>query len=284
MDVSTLSPLRDGWDHINVYSKGFTEVGKELSNFSHSIIDMGEYGRFHSVEAFWFWLRTLLLDRSWTTDERRKIEAIRELSGFQAKKLGKEILKDVPKEAWGVFPEEEFRDDIRTALRIKLQSKPTLASQFYLTSLPLVHYYFFGEPDNAKVVDAGHRWVVDYLEELRQELHGALAQCFVYRFHFLLGNRAEICTLTDSTKNRWDNVKLIYSLYETLTELGGTVLDDAQIEYLLTLVEPLGIYKSGKERDFLENLGCTVEGTILTVRQFTGIEMVNEQGNSIRYS
>ena len=50
-----LKPENDGIDHINVYSKGKTVLGRALSNFSYSRIRIPFLGTFLSVEAFWYW-------------------------------------------------------------------------------------------------------------------------------------------------------------------------------------------------------------------------------------
>lgn len=46
-------PKNDGIDHINVYSGGATELGRLLTNFAHTPFE-NEYGKFESVEGFWY--------------------------------------------------------------------------------------------------------------------------------------------------------------------------------------------------------------------------------------
>jgi len=48
---------KDGIDHINLYSRGHTELGQYLSNFAYTPIQT-EDGRFNSIEAYWYWLNT----------------------------------------------------------------------------------------------------------------------------------------------------------------------------------------------------------------------------------
>ena len=62
-------------EHINIYSKSESKLGRMLSNFYHSPFVLEKDGFFNSVEGYWFWLGT--------RDER-----LRKLSGFKAKKLG----------------------------------------------------------------------------------------------------------------------------------------------------------------------------------------------------
>lgn len=66
----------DGITHINVYSKGKTELGRLLSNFSHTPF----YGNdilFNSVEGWWQWFTT-----------GKEYDYLKYLYGFKAKKRG----------------------------------------------------------------------------------------------------------------------------------------------------------------------------------------------------
>ena len=51
-------PNEDGITHINICSKGKTELGRLLSNFAHTPFWLQGAGRFESVEGYWFWLGT----------------------------------------------------------------------------------------------------------------------------------------------------------------------------------------------------------------------------------
>jgi hypothetical protein len=51
-----IKPSEDGVTHINVYSRGNTELGRLLSNFAHTPFSHPEFGEFASVEGFWYWL------------------------------------------------------------------------------------------------------------------------------------------------------------------------------------------------------------------------------------
>ena len=47
----------DGIDHINIYSKGYTKLGRLLSNFTKSEFTHPIYGHFMSVEGFWYYIK-----------------------------------------------------------------------------------------------------------------------------------------------------------------------------------------------------------------------------------
>ena len=140
------NPENDGITHINVYSKGKTELGRWLSNFAFTPVYLGNYGHFASIEGYWYWLT-------------RQDERLRHLHGFAAKKLGREL------PAVKEYEDGHFKDLIESAIEVKIDSYPDKQEEFFNNTLPLDHYYVFGD----KVVDAGHRWIIDYLEEIRNE-------------------------------------------------------------------------------------------------------------------
>ena len=140
-----LDPRNDGIDHINVYSKGKTEIGRWLSNFTYAPITT-EDGKFNSIEGYWYWLST-------------KDDSLRKLSGFAAKKKGRELKG----EDW--LTSKDFKHKIRKAIHNKLCSYPNMMDIFLKTELPIVHYYVFKDK---VVVPKEGKWLMDFLEEYRE--------------------------------------------------------------------------------------------------------------------
>lgn len=70
----------DGITHINAYSKGKTKLGRMLSNMSDIGIDHPEYGKFKTLEGFYWWLKT-----------GRETDFFRTGSGFECRNLGQEL-------------------------------------------------------------------------------------------------------------------------------------------------------------------------------------------------
>lgn len=136
----------DGIDHINIYSQGKTRLGQFLSNWYRYPIILEDLGRFESIEGLWYYLLT--------GDDR-----LRNVSGFSAKQLGKSCPK-----LWNWEP-EVFQEVITRAIKTKVCGSP-FHFKFIGSTLPFDHYYVF----NGKQVDAGHKWIVDYITKLRQEL------------------------------------------------------------------------------------------------------------------
>ncbi len=140
-----MDPQEDGTTHINVYSRGNTELGRWMSNFSREPIDT-EDGPFMSIEGYWYWLGT--------NDDR-----LRNLVGYAAKQHGKSLPVVTQ------YTEDDFREKIRKAIRAKALRRPDMIQLLRSTTLPLTHYYVFG----GKVVDAGYKWILDIWEDIRKE-------------------------------------------------------------------------------------------------------------------
>jgi len=142
-------PENDGKDHINIYSKGKTELGKMLSNFEKYPIHTKD-GDFMSVEGYWYWMSIK------PCNER---EQLRKCYGFWAKKLGKEILEFKEKN-W----DKEFENKILLAIWYKFRRCSALILPEY-SNLPFEHYYNYG----GKVMDVKDKypWMIDGITEMR---------------------------------------------------------------------------------------------------------------------
>jgi len=141
------NPEEDGITHINVYSRGKTELGRWLSNFARSPI-VTEDGHFMSIEGYWYWLGC--------KDDKLKLTY-----GYLAKKLGREL--GAPDWLEG----EEFKRKIKHAISIKLYTYPEKYRELKESTLPLAHYYNYG----GKVVEPKQgRWIIEFLEEMRRRI------------------------------------------------------------------------------------------------------------------
>lgn len=136
-------PENDGLDHINVYSRGKTQLGRLLTNFAHTPFEHPSRGRFSSMEGYWYYV---------STGEQH--EVLRTLYGSQAKSVGKALCK---------VDCDGFESIIKTGIRAKLIHNPHILCMLIDNELPLAHYYVFG----GKVVHAGYEWINEYYEEVR---------------------------------------------------------------------------------------------------------------------
>lgn len=143
-------PKTDGVDHINIYSKGKTGLGRFLTNFALSPFTHPEHGSFESVEGYWYWLKS-----------GGTYEFMRLLHGAEAKTQGKKL---------PVVQRDDFEEQIKVAIRAKLLAHRGWLSQLIQSDLPLTHYYYYGyTTDNVKVIDAGYEWITEYIDSIRKK-------------------------------------------------------------------------------------------------------------------
>lgn len=138
---------KDGVDHINIYSKGETELGRLLSNFTKSTIITTD-GEFASIEAYWYWLNSTSPDK----------EKLRFTYGFEAKKIGRELRSA----DWN--NEDTFKLKIANAMISKLILNPLILDKLKESYLPFKHYYVY----NDKTIEpAEGKWILETWEFLR---------------------------------------------------------------------------------------------------------------------
>lgn len=147
------NPVEDGVTHVNVSSQGRTKLGRLLSNFAHTPFTCAD-GRFASVEGYWYWLGV--------PAGHPQCERLRTLSGFDAKKLGRQLRAP----DWSTAP--GFQDKIRAALRAKAAQHPRILELLTECSLPLAHYYVF----NGRPKPAGGEWILAEWDRIRWDAQG----------------------------------------------------------------------------------------------------------------
>jgi hypothetical protein len=136
---------RDGIDHINIFSRGETELGRLLSNFTTpSDLEWIEtdHGRFKTIEGYWFWLGT-------------EDETLRTMSGTEAKAYSKRTKKKIHR--------PKFQEHIKQAILNKILGSRKLKKMLTESTLDFDHYYVF----KGVVKDVGYGWLVDWITEVR---------------------------------------------------------------------------------------------------------------------
>lgn len=151
-------PATDGKDHINIYSKSKTALGKRLTNLSGLNFVIPWHGEFDSMEGYWYWLKT-----------GRIHENLKYMNGFEAKKFA----KDLP-----AVHDPLFKDHIRYALWKRFSFHPSVKEAFIKSSLPFKHYYCYGDDDRT-VVYPPFDWITDELTLLRDIWQGKKTACII---------------------------------------------------------------------------------------------------------
>lgn len=129
-----LSPLDDGSTHINVYSRGHTELGRLLTNPSPIGFEHPVLGYFNTAEGLHFFLKTGMVDYDYA-----------KLSGFDARKKGKADHKNYQHNP-------QFDQLMRVGWICKITQNPKLYRLVMENRLPLTHYYYYGKEDNCKII------------------------------------------------------------------------------------------------------------------------------------
>lgn len=146
------SPTKDGIEHINIYSKGKTELGKLLSNFAYSPFEHKVYGKFNTIEGFWHWLKT-----------DKQYDIFRKCSGAEAKSMSKN---------YSFVLNKDFKAEIKKFILLKIEQNEKIRELLKASTLPLTHYYYYGTEENGKVVVPDNsKWVIDHIELIRDYLN-----------------------------------------------------------------------------------------------------------------
>lgn len=151
-----LDPDMDGITHINVYSKGKTLLGRNLTNMSEVPLKLENHGYFRSMECYWFWRRL-----------NGQYDEFRTMNPFVAKREGT-IMVQSPFNNVTDENCNEFKEDIKNALRVKLKQNPSILFDFLKTDLPLTHYYVKG---SVVMNHPEYKWELDELERIRKICH-----------------------------------------------------------------------------------------------------------------
>lgn len=139
----------DGVTHINVYSKGKTELGRLLTNFAETPFVHKDFGNFKSVEGLWYFLKT-----------GQMYEELKEMNGKQAKSFGRKKMPRIKEEI-----SEEFKENILEGIRSKLRQNKYILKMLIESDLPLSHYYVIGSI--VKPLPE-YDWILEEIERIRK--------------------------------------------------------------------------------------------------------------------
>lgn len=143
-----LDPSQDGVTHINVYSKGATELGRLLSNFAHTPFEHPIFGSFLSMEGYWYYVKTGF-----------QYQELRHFHGAACKSYAKTL---------PAVEFAHFKEAILDGIRCKLKQNRNILQLLQESTLPLTHYYFYGTLSNPKVIDQPqHMWQIEEIERIR---------------------------------------------------------------------------------------------------------------------
>ena len=136
----------DGKTHINVYSRGNTELGRMLAHFAFSPFVHPYYGPFNCMEGFWYYIKA-----------KKPDDMLRTLVGHHAKEYGKNL---------DHIRRPNFKELIVDANFHKVDQNARLRELMAESVLPFDHYYFYG-PGKILIRPKGFEWLVQGFEDIR---------------------------------------------------------------------------------------------------------------------
>lgn len=142
-----IDPREDGITHINIYSKGMTQLGRYMSNWDRCYVTT-ELGEFASIEGLIFYMGSFDPE-------------LKNLSGFEAKEYGEKADRGIR------LPNDIFKRIIVDAMENKILCNNHLHSLLKQSTLPFTHYYTYGN----KVIEIPKwQWQVAEWDIIRKEL------------------------------------------------------------------------------------------------------------------
>lgn len=177
---NTIIPKNDGIDHINIYSKGLTQLGRILSNmfnikFSIKIFNDTNELSFRNIESLYHYLRLRLYitkmydNKDLPVDDYcNKLNELYELfeftNGYQARELNKKFKLD-SKIVDTIIESIEFKTIILQSIVIKLNLLTENQLQLFINNeLNFHHYWYYGNIDNPKVYYLFNQyWMIDFI-------------------------------------------------------------------------------------------------------------------------
>lgn len=154
-------PESDGFDHINVYSKSRSKLGRMLSNFAHTPFTFGG-DNFESVESWWYWkkMNNINAGALFPKFTPEQISDIKSKIGKEAKEFFRSLYKD---DSDSYCPTKE---ELKKVYEQKLIEHPEIEKMLFANKLPIAHYYMMFD----KKINADSTfWTAQLWEEIKAD-------------------------------------------------------------------------------------------------------------------
>lgn len=164
LEADNVNELLDGIEHINVYSKGKTLLGRQLSNFANIpcvVEHNGKKIKFNTIEGYWYFLHIWLL-----TNE--SYYELMDLDGPAAKEYGRQIIREKELRELSNKQKLIFEKKIQNAIINKILNNKDLMLMMKKNTLPYLHYYNYG---GKIVVPDDDDWFIKYINFLGKGLN-----------------------------------------------------------------------------------------------------------------
>ncbi len=140
----------DGYDHINIWNRGNTQLGKFLSHGTKTPFIHKHFGKFCSMEAFWKYIQS---------EERD--DRIRVMSGITLRSFSRQL---------NMLRINNFKAIILDSEWQKIQQYPEYIELMKESKLPFDLYYF-NKKSNVRIRPTYFSWLIPGINEIRDALH-----------------------------------------------------------------------------------------------------------------
>lgn len=140
----------DGVDHINIYTQGETELGRNLTHTARLSLNHSIFGRFDSMQSFWEYIRS---------EERD--DRLRNLHGERLRRMVKKL---TPAKV------RNFRAIIMDANYQKIKQHPELVKAILASDKPFDCWYRYNRNNGVPVRPGYAHWLIWGYEEIRTAL------------------------------------------------------------------------------------------------------------------
>lgn len=159
-----IDPNKDGISFINVYSKGRTNLGKQLTNmFPYSFMYDGI--QFNSVEQAWHYYKFVNID----TNVANHILTL--TNPFECLKYARANKTEAVVE---YVKTSSFQSKMKDVINTRISSDNTLKTLLRNSWLPFEHFYTYGKEGSKQVVHDQrnkYEWLLDIFDDIRFKLH-----------------------------------------------------------------------------------------------------------------
>lgn len=160
----------DGINHINIYSKSKSKLGRYLSHFSEFGFDIAN-DHFKTLEGYFYFVLLKYYFKKFNYKVPKKVkEFLMTSKGVEIKKTMQDffkINKIQNKDLNKIKSSKEFQNEILKGIEARLLQNKILIEELQKNSLPFEHYYVFGD----KIIDKKDefQYIINFYENFKKE-------------------------------------------------------------------------------------------------------------------
>lgn len=155
-------PAGDGVDYLDIGNRAVTVLGRALSATSSYGFDHPKYGRFNTLEGY-YWYIAYMLDGCSVA-----YGVLKELDGKASNAEGKASLSKL--DSSDIFGSVEFRELFMEGVIYRLEQNRLLMDNFMENRLPLKAYYKYDTGNSSGYIDSSESYLIKNLNEYKRNI------------------------------------------------------------------------------------------------------------------